>query len=168
MPLTPFHLGPALFFGLLLFRKIHLPTFLIANVIVDFEPFLVLVFGLDYPLHGFFHSFLGGSIIAVILSLVMIRLDERTQRVMAFFKLRQNHSKKGIWLASFAGVYLHILLDSFLYTDIKPLFPLTANPFYIGSMFIGLEIYSFCVISFILGFALYAYTILKPHQTDSR
>ncbi|NOQ38614.1 hypothetical protein GQ472_07065, partial [archaeon] len=64
MPFTPFHLGPALFLGLVFFRYLNLPAFLIANVIVDVEPFVVLLFGLDYPLHGFFHSFLGGSLIA--------------------------------------------------------------------------------------------------------
>lgn len=161
MPLTPFHLGPALFFGLLFFRLIHLPTFLIANVIVDLEPFLILLLGLDYPLHGFFHSFLGGSVIAIVLSFVMIRLDEKLQRIMSLFKLEQRYSRKEIWLASFSGIYLHILLDSPLYTDIKPLFPLTVNPFYNTSMFIGFEIYGFCVISFILGIALYTYKVLK-------
>lgn len=161
MPLTPFHLGPALFFGLLFFRLIHLPTFLIANVIVDFEPFLVLFLGLDYPLHGFFHSFLGGSIVAIILSFVIIRLDKKLQKMMSIFKLEQEYSPKNIWLASFFGIYLHILLDSPLYTDIKPLFPLNVNPLYSTSMFIGFEIYGFCVISFIIGIALHVYKALK-------
>ena len=60
MPFTPFHLGPALFLGLLLFRLVDLPTFLAANVILDLEPLAVLLLDLDYPLHGLFHSFLGG------------------------------------------------------------------------------------------------------------
>jgi len=161
MPFTPFHFGPALFFGLLLFSLINLPTFLVANVIVDFEPFLVLFLGLDYPLHGFFHSFLGGAIIAIILSLVMIKLDKNIQKIMRFFKLEQNHSQKSIWFASFSGIYLHILFDSSLYADIKPFFPITANPFYNTSMFAGFEIYSLCVILFILGICLYAYKVLK-------
>ena len=161
MPLTPFHLGPALFFGLLFFRLINLPTFLIANVVVDFEPFLVLFLGLNYPLHGFFHSFLGGAIIAIILALAMIRMNKPVQKIMSTFKLGQKYSKRSIWLASFSGIYLHILLDSILYTDIKPFFPLDTNPLYNGSMFVGFEIYSLCVILFILGLALYAYKSLK-------
>lgn len=161
MPLTPFHLGPALLFGLLLFKRINFPTFIIANVILDIEPFMVLFLDLDFPLHGVLHSFLGGSIVAVILSLVVIRLNESIQKIMSFLKLKQKSSQKSIWLASFLGVYLHILLDSPLYTDIKPLFPLNINPFYSSSMFVGFEIYSLCVISFILGSALYGYKILK-------
>ncbi len=161
MPLTPFHLGPALFFGLLFFRLINLPAFLIANVVVDIEPFLILFLGLDLPLHGFFHSFLGGSIIVIILSLAMIKMDKPVQKIMSAFKLGQKYSKRSIWLASFSGIYLHILLDSILYTDIKPFFPLNVNPFYNSSMFAGFEIYSLCVILFILGLALYAYKALK-------
>jgi hypothetical protein len=161
MPLTPFHLGPALFFGLLFLSFMHLPTFLIANVIVDFEPFLVLFLGIDYPLHGFFHSFLGGSIIAIILSLVMIRIDEKVQKVMRFFKLEQKHSQKRIWIASLLGIYLHIFLDSIIYTDIKPFFPLSFNPFYNSSMFAVFGIHSLCVILGILGIAVYIHKILK-------
>jgi len=69
MPFTPFHLGQALFFGLLLFRHIHFPTFIMANIIVDLESFFIMLLGLDYPLHGFFHSFVGGSLIAMKVSL---------------------------------------------------------------------------------------------------
>ena len=167
MPLTPFHLGPALFFGLLVFSAVHLPTFFVANVLVDLEPFFVLFFRLEYPLHGFFHSLLGGSIVAVVLSLVMVKVDERIQNMMRFFKLRQKYSKRSIWLASFLGVYLHIFLDSFLYTDIKPFFPILSNPFYEGSMFTSFEIYNFCVISLFLGIGLYIYKILKHDDLTS-
>lgn len=165
MPLTPSHLGPTLFLGLLLFSAVRLPTFLVANVIVDLELFLVLVFRLDYPLHGFFHSLLRGSIIAVILSLVMIKIDEKIQRIIRFFKLEQRFSRRSIWLASFSGVYLHIMLDSRLYTDITPFFPLDINPLYSGSMFAGFEIYGFCVNSLILEIGLYTYKQLKRKKT---
>lgn len=161
MPLTPFHLGPALFFGLLLFSVIHLPTFLVANVIIDLEPFFVLLFQLDYPLHGFFHSLLGGSIIAVILFFIMTRFDDRIQKMMRFFKLEQEHSMRSVWLASFSGVYTHIILDSRLYTDIKPFFPLDVNPFYSGSMFAGFETYGICLVLLILSVGLYAYKLIK-------
>ena len=159
MPLTPFHLGPALFFGLLFFGFIDLPAFLVANVIVDFEPFLVLLLGIDYPLHGFFHTFLGGSIVAAILSLIMVGWGDKLQGIMGFFRLRQKSSPRNIWAASFLGVYLHIILDSVLYTDIKPFFPFEINFFYINSMFVN--VYGFCVILSILGVVLYAHRLWK-------
>jgi len=61
MPFTLFHLGP----GLLLLTYVDFPTFLVASVIVDIEPFLVLTLDLNYPLHGFLHPFLGGEVLSV-------------------------------------------------------------------------------------------------------
>jgi len=163
MPYTPFHLGPALFIGLLLFPILDLPTFIIANVIVDIEPFLVILFQLDYPLHGYFHSYLGGTIIAVILAVVMFLIKDYMQVVMNVFKLYQKSSFKQILSTSLLGVYLHISLDSPLYLDIKPFWPLDFNPLYgVGS---GFEIYGICSICFLIAFILYVYRLIKMRMT---
>lgn len=166
MPFTPFHLGPALFFGLLLFRRIHFPTSVVASVIIDLEPFLVLVLGLDYPLHGFFHSFLGGGLAAALLALAMVRLEGVVQRFVKPLGLDQNLRSSGFWIASFTGVYLHILLDSPLYTDIRPFYPFDVNPFIgvpLGSgLIIGSsEVYTFCILSFLAGAVLYGWRLFK-------
>ncbi len=145
MPFTPFHLGPGLFLGLLLLRFIDFPTFLIANVIVDVEPFLVLMFDLDYPLHGFFHSFLGGTVVALFLALVMNRIRETVSPLLTLFRLEQRSSLKSILYASMSGVYLHILLDARMHWDIRPLYPLEANPFLIQTALPGLWESMFCV-----------------------
>ena len=50
MPFTPYHLGPRLFVGLLFLGFIDFPTFIVANVIVGGEPFLVLTLSMNYPL----------------------------------------------------------------------------------------------------------------------
>jgi hypothetical protein len=155
MPFTPFHLGPALFFGLLLFAFIDFPTFLVANVIVDLEPLLVVFLGLDYPLHGFFHSFAGGTIIAIILAFLMFRLNSVTKKAMKFFRLEQEVTLKRVMTASLAGVYFHILLDSPLYPDIKPLYPLELNPFFSSDMAISIYIFMFCIFSLLLGLMIY-------------
>jgi len=60
IPFTPYHLGPSGLFGILFLKWVDLPTLLIASIILDVEPILVIVFNLPYPIHGFFHSFLGG------------------------------------------------------------------------------------------------------------
>ncbi len=163
MPFTPFHLGPALFFGLVFFRYLNFPAFFIANVIVDIEPFVVLLFGLDYPLHGFFHSFLGGSLIALVLYLVMVRMYPYVLGVMDIFYVGQEMSRRKILLSCFSGVYLHIILDSFIYADIMPFFPFGANPFL--SLGIGGSlVYSFCVIGFVLGIVLFGVRVFKKEK----
>jgi len=161
MPFTPFHLGPALFFGLLLFRYFDFPTFLVANVIVDLEPFLVLVLGLRYPFLGFFHSFLGGTVAAVALALVSLRIRGPAQRVMVSLGLEQRTTKLSAFSASLGGVYLHILLDSLLYSDIRPFYPLEINPFFEGSTPPTALVYQMCVVFFALGLGLYALRAIR-------
>jgi len=159
MPFTPFHLGPALFFGLLLFRHIHFPTFIIANILVDLEPFFILFLGLDYPLHGFFHLFIGSSIIAIVLAVCINKLDKYLKDFARTIKLSQELPMRSIWIASFFGAYLHILLDSTLYSDIKPFYPSDLNPFLNNIILSGMNVYLLCVILFILGFLLYGYKV---------
>lgn len=159
MPFTPFHLGPALVIGLLLFSLFDLPTLLVSSVIVDIEPFLVLLFKLDYPTHGFFHSHLGGTIMAVAVALTMFAVRKGIQRIMSTFKLQQKSSFTKISFTSLFGVYSHIFLDSPLYQEIKPFYPLDFNPMY--RTISASSIYLFCILSFLAGFILYVYRIRR-------
>jgi len=172
MPLTPYHFGPGLFIGLLFLSFIDFPTFLIASVIVDIEPFFVLFFNLNYPLHGFFHSFLGGTIIALILTVIMTKIREFFTPLMTFFKIEQEISFKKILCASLLGIYIHILFDSPIYTDIRPFFPFDFNPFYrITSLAGSLEI-MICVWCFLAALIIYMiriiiYTIKNRSKNNS-
>jgi len=166
MPFTPFHLGPALFLGLLLFKFVDFPTLMVANVILDLEPLAVLVLGLNYPLHGFFHSFLGGTIVAIALGLVMLKLSGRAQAVMKLLALEQNSSHQAIMLGSFLGVYSHILLDAPLYADIRPFFPFDANPLFTGDQSAGTYVTALCVLLFLVGGAMYAARLVARTRSE--
>jgi len=155
MPLTPFHLGPALLLGLIFFSFLDFPTFLVANVIVDIEPVLVIFLDLDYPLHGFFHSFLGGTLVALLLAFVMNKIRGKFSALLRFFRLEQKHSFKSILLASLSGVYIHILLDSRMHTDIRPFYPLDFNPFLSSSALPGLWVHMLCVWCFVGAVVVY-------------
>lgn len=149
MPLTPFHWGPGLLIGLVLISYIDFPTFLVASVIVDIEPILVLIFNLEYPLHGFFHSFVGGTIVAILLDVVMSKIRASLSPLLSFFKLEEKSSFRNILLASLSGIYIHILLDSRMHMDIKPFYPLDFNPFLSGNMSAVWGIYMLCIWCFI-------------------
>jgi len=165
MPFTPFHFGPGLLFGLLLLSYVDLPTFLLASVVVDIEPFLVLTLGLDYPVHGFLHSFLGGTLLAFIIAAAMSKVRSALSPLMSFFKLEKKHSFRSVLSASLFSIYLHILLDSPLYSDIRPFYPFDFNPFLSNSMFIGFEVYTLCVLSFIGGAVIYAIRLVFRRRT---
>ncbi|NJE08639.1 hypothetical protein E3E31_08920 [Thermococcus sp. M39] len=129
---------------------------MIANVIADFEPLLVLSFDLDlrygYPIHGFFHTLIGGSLVALALAEIMAKFYKHFGKETNIKKLR---------ITALSGVWLHIVLDSFLYMDIKPFFPLSWNPFY--GVFSAFEVYGFCMVAFLLGMSLYLLMKLKLH-----
>ena len=165
MPFTPFHLGPGLLFGLLLLSYVDFPTFLVASVIVDIEPFLVLTLDLNYPLHGFLHSFLGGTLLAFLLAAAVSKLRSAFSPLLSFLKLEQKLSFKSILSASLFGVYLHILLDSPVYSDIRPFYPFDFNPFLSNSMFISFEVYTLCTLSFICGAVIYAIRLVFRRRT---
>ena len=159
MPLTPFHLGPGLGVGMLFSKYFDIAALLAASVAVDIEPFLVLLFKLNYPLHGFFHSFLGGTIVAVLVSAAIYYLRDVTRKIMDVFQIGQRSSFKKILWSSIFGVYLHILLDAPLYADIRPFYPFQSNPLY--GLFSAGHIYSFTGISFIIGVAAYVFMVRK-------
>jgi membrane-bound metal-dependent hydrolase YbcI (DUF457 family) len=158
MPFTPFHLGPSSWIGLILFKFLDFPSFLLASVIVDVEPFAVIFFGLRYPLHGFFHTFVGGSIIAMLAALTMYYLRNNVRKFTNVFHLEQDSSFKKILWTSFLGVYFHILLDAPLYTDIQPFYPIANNPLF--GLFSSSQIYFFCSISFLIAIVLYFVRLL--------
>ncbi|TET72282.1 hypothetical protein E3J39_02725 [Candidatus Bathyarchaeota archaeon] len=166
MPFTPLHLGPALFFGMVLLRYIDLPTFLVANVIVDIEPLVILTFGLHrtsslgLPLHGLLHTFLGGTFVALLLALVMRRMRGYLEPLMRLVGLEQVSSPRSVYAAALSGVYLHILLDSLLYVDIRPFYPFSYNPF-LGGMAAAFGVWWFCIVTGLIGVALLVFRLAR-------
>jgi len=156
MPFTPFHFGPALGLGLPLRKYMHTPTFILASVILDIEPFLVLHYGLDYPLHGYSHTFILAFFVGPLLGYVTYVLERALQPIYKVFLLETGNDLKlrFFLLAGAFGTTLHVLLDSPLYTDIRPFYPLTANLLYNPAL--SSEIYSLCVWMGILGVIYYA------------
>ncbi len=155
MPFTPFHLGPALVIGIIFIYYLDFPTLLGASVILDIEPFLVLLLDLNYSLHGFFHSFLGGTLIILPLSIIMFKIRPYLNPIMDYLKIKQKSSFPNILTASIIGIYLHLLLDAPLYSDMQPFFPLNFNPFINASGTPEIIIYLFCACCFLVAISLY-------------
>ncbi|MFX1319445.1 MAG: hypothetical protein ACFE9D_08200 [Promethearchaeota archaeon] len=161
MPFTPFHLGPGLLIGLILFPYLFLPSILLGSIIVDIEPLTFLLLGLPVQ-HLFFHTFLGATILALIGVLVIYLLRSIFEKIMAFFLLPQTASLLNITAAALIGAYSHIVLDGFLYPEMQPFWPLLVNPF------LGLAssstIYLFCVLCFIIAIPVYIFQIWRVKQ----
>lgn len=153
-----------MFFGLALSVAFDLPTLVVSSVIPDLEPFYVMYFHVSgYPLHGFFHSYLGATILAVLVALAVFPLRSVLDKIMMTFRISQKFSFKKILFTSFVGVYFHVFLDSFLYEEMNPFYPLLGNPFVnllsaYGSYSI---IYGFCSMTALLGIAVYLFRIRR-------
>ncbi|MDO8624861.1 MAG: hypothetical protein Q7R47_02165 [Candidatus Diapherotrites archaeon] len=157
MPFTPFHLGPALAIGIAFRKWLHIPTFLIANIIIDIEPFLVIFGGLDGPVHGLTHTFLGALVIGTLLAIAIKPIAARIEPAMKKIRLGSSTAFSAIGISAVGGIALHVVLDSVLYTDIQPFFPLQANPL-LGLLSFD-AVYGLCVVLGIIGIVLYGLSL---------
>jgi membrane-bound metal-dependent hydrolase YbcI (DUF457 family) len=164
MPFTPFHLGLGLLIGMLLFSYVDFASIMISSIAVDVEPFLIVMFRLHLPLHGFFHSYLGGTIIAFLTAVAIHLLRGLLAKFLVWFRIRPESSFKRSLCTSLFGVYFHILLDSFLYGEMNPFYPLTGNPF-LGFLSSS-TVYEFCTFSLIFGFILYVYKFILKQSAN--
>jgi hypothetical protein len=155
MPFTPFHFGPGLFFGIPLRKYIHVPTFIFANVLLDIEPLIVLITGINCPLHGYLHTFAAAIGVGALFGLGVFVIERSMRPIYVKLLLDPDikFSKLQFVTAGVLATLLHVLLDSPLYSDIKPFFPLSANPLY-GAAY-SIEIYLLSIWMGIFGIAFY-------------
>jgi hypothetical protein len=147
MPFTPFHFGVHATISLPLRKYIDIPTFILANIAVDIEPLLVILFRLNYPLHGFCHTFLIGAFIGIVLALIIFPFRKVIDKVVSSIKLEYKPALIKLILSGILGVWLHVLFDTPLYTDIKPFFPFQFNPLY--NLVPASTVYWICRLAFI-------------------
>lgn len=155
MPFTPFHLGPALLFGVLLYRWVDLPTLLVSSIIIDVRAALVVFGPLEPPIHGILTTFAGGTVIALLVTAVISSLPNSIDQWLDYGRLTDSVSRGAIFTGSILGVYSHVVLDSILYTDARPFYPVAWNPFFVdGVKFI--PVYVGCTLTGILGIISFA------------
>ncbi len=129
MPFTPFHFGPHATVALPLRRYIDLPVFIGANIVIDVEPLLVMIFNLNYPLHGYCHTFLIGGLLGLAWGATAYPFRGFIGKAMQAFRFSYTPSFWKMAISGLLGVWLHILFDAPLYYEMKPFYPSGVNPF---------------------------------------
>jgi hypothetical protein len=159
MPFTPFHLGPALAIGLPSKKYMHTPTFILANVVLDVEPLMVLVFGLNYPLHGYLHTIALAVVVGALLSIAMFKLGGIFSPFFKTLRLETDAPLRfrAYLFAGIAGTALHVLMDALIYSDIQPFFPWASNPL-LNLSVTNSDVSLACVLLGFFGFAYYLAT----------
>jgi hypothetical protein len=153
MPFTPYHLGPALLAGVALFPFIDFVAVLVASVVLDIEPMFVLFLNLGGPLHGLSHTYLIATLVSCAMTGVLWFLRDEITAIASIFGVVQEPTKLGILAASLFGTYSHVFLDSFLYAEMNPFFPVLGNPFL--GLVASAAIYQFCLYCGAIGALLY-------------
>ena len=131
MPVTPFHLGPGLVLKSFAPRHVSFTTFAFTQILIDLEVLYYFAQN-DWHMHRHIHTYLGATIIAVI-SVVIGRpiCQWLLRKWNNHLSLKQKKwlyvepviSLKPAAVGAALGAYSHVLLDSIMHYDIKPLAP---------------------------------------------
>ncbi len=156
MPVTPLHIGIP---GLISYHNpkgVDIAAAIIGSVIIDTDFFLFLLFGT--PVHGYLHSFLFATLVAIVLAGILYLLDPSMIRLKEWFCWETENSIKSLLTGAFIGAYSHIILDMLLYKEMNLLFPLNGNPFYVpgAALPVFITVYAVGGVSTIAFLTLYA------------
>lgn len=162
MPFTPFHFSAHTCIGLPVRGKINIAVFILSNVIIDIEPLMVMLFNLSYPLHGYAHTFIGAGIVGSIWGIISYQFKDPLAKILKILKLPKAFTLKQYIVSGILGTWLHVLFDAPLYTDIKPFFPISANPMY-GIVSEGL-MYNLCGFLYIPALLTYSWYAIKHNK----
>jgi membrane-bound metal-dependent hydrolase YbcI (DUF457 family) len=150
MPITPFHFGPGAAIHAVAPKHVSFLAFCAANVLIDIEPLYYMLTG-QYPLHRFFHTYVGASLITLATVLIFLAALKLASRFRLPDLLQwQSLSSRAIWLGAAIGSYSHIVFDSVMHADITPLFPFSETNVLYQLIPLG-KLHLFCVYSAILG-----------------
>lgn len=159
MPITPFHLIAATPIKAIAPDKFSWSVFCLTNIVIDLEPITYFLVTLE-PRHMYLHSIIGATAIAILCAsfgkklcelAIQIWNDEiRDQPETRWFSSETKISKTAAWSGALIGAWSHLILDSFMHEDIKPLSPFTSANFLLGTIDIG-WLHSMCLIAGILG-----------------
>jgi membrane-bound metal-dependent hydrolase YbcI (DUF457 family) len=166
MPLTPFHLGPGLFFGISLSKHLEIFSFLIGSVILDIEPAVNIFIFKKYPWHGFFHSIWGAIIAALVVAVLFKIFENQIKEKLKKVHFQRPFSFAKVYLSCFSGAVIHLVFDSFLHNDVFFFWPSKFNPIlYLLSPF---EVNLICILMGIIGILLIViYARHKIHPRKS-
>ena len=155
MPFTPFHMGPGILIKALLQGSFSLMVFGWAQIVMDIQPLIVLLTG-EGHLHGFSHTYLGATLLAVFSALSGKYLSEFGLLILGISK-KSNPVKIAWWvvfISAFIGTFSHVILDSIMHSDVQPFYPISLQNNFLGLLSYD-QIHKLCLYSGMLGAGIY-------------
>ena len=135
MPLTPFHFGPAAALKAAAPAHFSFTILCYSQVVTDHESGFYLFRG-EYPVHRFFHTYLGATLVGLACALTGRPIGQLALRAWqawfpapftGMFGPSVSIPWHAAFLSAFLGTYSHVFLDSIMHRDIMPLSPFTTT-----------------------------------------
>ena len=131
MPFTPVHLGPALAVKAAAPRHFSFLVFGLTQVVIDSEVALYMIAG-GWPVHRLFHTYLGATLVAAVTVVLGRPLLEWAIRLWnrlvapngeSILRIEPRITLVAAMSGALIGGYSHVLLDSIMHSDVRPLAP---------------------------------------------
>jgi len=106
-------------------------------------------------LHGFSHTFLGGSLLAIFSAISGKYLSELGLKILKLdisFPVRIRWSVS--FLSAFIGCFSHVMLDSIMHIDVEPFYPLSMDNQFLGIISVS-NLHKLCLYSGLAGAAIF-------------
>ena len=155
MPFTPFHMGPGILVKAILQGSFSLMVFGWAQIVMDIQPLFVLITG-NGQLHGFSHTYIGATLLAVFSALSGKYLSEIGLKLLGISR-KGNPIKIRWWisfLSAFIGTYSHVALDSIMHSDVDPYYPLPKENGLLALINVH-QLHQLCIYSAMVGAMIY-------------
>ena len=163
----PLHMGPGILIKALLQGNFSLMVFGWAQIVMDIQPLFVLITG-DGHLHGFSHTYIGATLLAIFSALSGKYLSEIGLKILGLSD-KSNPVNIAWWVAfvsAFIGTYSHVVLDSIMHSDVEPFYPLSQENSLYGLITVD-ELHQLCLFSALVGAIIY-YSVLYVTKRRDR
>jgi len=164
MPFTPFHIAAGASVKAIAPRHFSWSVFTLTNIMIDYEP-LYYHFTEGMLYHKFFHSIFGATIFAVVCATLGKPLCEYGLKLWNNSLAPEDKrwlgsgikiSHLSAWTGAIIGAYSHLILDSIMHMDIKPLSPFTDENQLLGILGM-MELHILCLVLLLGGLLIYIY-----------
>ena len=148
MPFTPLHMGPGIVVKACLQGAFSLMVFGWSQILIDIQPLVVMLTDRG-ELHGFSHTFIGASLIAITAAPSGKYLGEIGLRIVRMPEYNPISWRVAI-ISAFIGTYSHVFIDAIMHSDIEPFSPFSNQSTWHGFISIDM-LHLLCVASALVG-----------------
>ena len=165
MPFSPLHMGPGIVVKACMQGAFSLMVFGWSQILIDIQPLVVMLTDRG-ELHGFSHTFIGASLIALIAAPSGKYLGEIGLRILRISEYNPIGWRVAI-ISALIGTYSHVFIDTIMHSDMEPFAPFSKYNAWHGVISID-TLHMLCVGSAVVGgIAFWLIERVRQKRNDS-